>query len=193
MKIFLTSSANLVLDKIAESLSKNPNEYKVAFVPTAGDPYEERKWQEEDRAKLIEIGFKVEDFDLKEKTESEVREYLKNIDIIFVAGGNTFYLLEQANKSGFSKVIQELKNTDKIYIGSSAGSCIAGPDLEPIESIDDPQEANLDSTKAFGLVDFVVIPHFGRDKYLPIQEEIIKVFGKKYKIIPLTDSEMKIV
>jgi dipeptidase E len=191
MKLFFTSSANLVLDKIVLDLPKNPSAYKVAFVPTAGDPYEDKYWQVEDHNKLIELGFQVEDFDLKNKNETEVREYLNNIDIIFVAGGNTFYLLDQANKSGFTKVIKELKDSDKIYIGSSAGSCIAGPDLEPIAPIDDPEFANLDSTKAFGLVDFVVIPHYGRDKYLPIQEKVIEEFGEKYKLVPLMDGDMK--
>lgn len=193
MKIYLTSQANLVLDKITADLPKKPNEYKLAFIPTAGDLYEEKPWQEADRAKLIELGFGVEDFDLKNKTESEVRSCLKNIDIIFVAGGNTFYLLQKANESGFAKVIKELKNSDKIYIGSSAGSCIAGPDIEAIAQIDDPQDApGLESTKAFGLVDFVVIPHYGKDKYLPIQEKIIKEFGEKYKLVPLRDEEMRI-
>lgn len=193
MKLFLTSNAVNVLEKIVPKLLKKPEELKVMFIPTAGDPYEEKPWLEADRGKLVELGFQVTDFDLKEKTEAEIREAVSKVDIIFVAGGNTFYLLEKARKSGFEKVIKELKNSDKIYIGSSAGSIIAGPNLEPVRDFDHPEKANLDSNEAFGLVDFVIMPHWGREKYAARQENAIKEFGKKYKLKPLKDDEMVVI
>ncbi|AKM82632.1 TPA: hypothetical protein DD449_01160 [Candidatus Berkelbacteria bacterium] len=190
MKIFLTSSAYQVMDKIVSELPMKPSELKVVFIPTAGDPYDDdRPWQKADHDKLSELGFVVTDFDLKEKTESDVRDILGKVDVIFVAGGNTFYLLEKARESGFEKVIKELNDSDKIYIGSSAGSCIAGPDLEPIAPIDDPEKANLDNTKAFGLVDFVVLPHHGNPKYDILHEKVIKEFGNKYEIKTITNEQ----
>lgn len=191
MKIFLTSSAAKVLDKITPRLPKKPRELKVAFIPTAGDPYgDDKPWMEADRNKLVELGFQVANFDLKEKTKDEVRAALETADVIFVAGGSCFYLLQKARESGFDKVIKEIEHSDKTYIGSSAGSCIAGPDLEPIALIDDPEKAKLDSTKAFGLVDLVVLPHHGNPKYDEIHEKVMKDFGKKYKIKILTDDQM---
>ena len=53
---------------------------------------------DDDRNKLIKIGFNVIDFDLNSKTEEKVRETLSKVDIVFVAGGNTFYLLEKLDR-----------------------------------------------------------------------------------------------
>lgn len=121
--------------------------------------------------------------------ENDVRNTLSKVDVIFVAGGNCFYLLQKANESGLTSIIKELKGSDKIYIGSSAGSCVAGPDLEPIAPIDEPEKAKLDSTKAFGLVPLVVLPHHGNPKYDIVHEKVIEEFGDKYKIITLTDEQ----
>ena len=188
MKLFLTSIAAQSLVKIASELPRKPSEYKVAFIPTAAIKYE--RWLDDDRNKFEELGFKIQIFDIKDKTEDEIRNKLSKVDIIFVSGGNTFYLLEKVKQSGFDKVLRELKNTDKIYIGSSAGSIIAGPNIEPIKSFDDPSAANLDSYDAIGLVDFVVLPHWGKEKYAAKQEAVLKEFGKKYKLKPIKDGEM---
>jgi len=192
MKIYLTSIASSVLEKIVPELPKKPSEMKVAFIPTAADTYgaDNRPWLDADRAKFVELGFQLEDFDLKNKTEDEVRAALSKSDIIFVAGGNTFYLLEKIKQSGFDKVLRELKASEKIYIGSSAGSIIVGPNIEPLKSLNHSEEANLDNYDAIGLVDFVVLPHWGKEKYAAKQEAVIKEFGKKYKLKPIKDGEM---
>jgi len=106
---------------------------------------------------------------------------------------------EKARKSGFDKVLRELAQiervdlrglSEKVYIGSSAGSIIAGPNIEPIKSFDDPSAAKLDSYDAIGLVDFVVLPHWGKEKYAAKQETVLKEFGNKYKLKPIKDGEM---
>jgi len=190
MKIFLTSSANMVLDKMLPELPLPARNFKVLFIPTASDPYgENTPWMDADRNKLIDIGFNVTDFDLKNKTDNETREAINKSDIIFVGGGNTFYLLEKMKASGFDIIINEFKDSDKIYIGSSAGSCVAGPDIEPIAVLDDPNEAQLGTTKSLSLVDFIVLPHANNPKYFGLQEKVKKEFGDKYKIIQIRDEE----
>lgn len=189
MKLFLTSNASKVLDKIVTRLPKTPQDLKVVFIPTAGDPYAETPWITDDRNKLIELGFRVTELDIKSRTRSELEVALDGADIIFVAGGNTFYLLEQAIASGFDKIVQEQVRAGKTYIGSSAGSVIAGPDIEAMAIFDDPSVAQLKNTQGFGLVNFVVLPHFGKPKYGSYHDKVIKEFGEKYKIIPLEDKQ----
>ena len=195
MKLYLTSVASQSLDNIVSELPKSPEELKVVFIPTAADTYakDNRPWFDADRGKFIELGFQLEDFDLKGKSEEEVRATLSKADIIFVSGGNTFYLLEKVKQSGFDKVLRKLKASDKIYIGSSAGSVIVGPNTEPIKDFDDPSAADLDSYEGIGLVDFVVLPHWGKEKYAVKQEAVIKEFGNKYKLKPIKDGEMVVV
>lgn len=189
MNIFLTSQASNVLEKIAEKLPKSAAEYKVAFVRTAANPYPSKPWCDNDRAKLAEIGFVILDLDIAGKSKDRVKEILDQVDIIFVAGGNTFYLLDQARKSGFDDIVKQQVSAGKIYIGSSAGSILVGPDIAPVAIIDDPNIARLKSTEGLGLVDFIILPHAGREKYRKLQDQVLKQFGNKFRFIQLDDFE----
>lgn len=194
LKLFLASKANEVLDKFAKLLPKSASEYKVAFIPTAANTYESRPFQELDRAKLLEFGFKVFDFDIEGKNESEVYDGLRNADIIFVAGGNSFYLLEKSRESGFDKFVKEAVGKGIIYVGSSAGSVIASPDITPTMPMDSHDIAkNLSDYKGLGFVNFTIVPHFGRDKY---REKIAKIkseYDDKFDLLFLTDQQAVVV
>lgn len=188
MKLFLTSAANQVIGKIVTRLSKKPGEYRLAFVPTAGDPYGPVKpWMDADRAMLVELGFDVEDFDLKDKTEEETRRALAKFDIIFVAGGNTFYLLDHAWKSGFLKVAREMVEKGTIYIGSSAGSYLACPTIEAAGWEDaDKNIVGLKDLTALGLVNFLIHAHH-EPKYEKVVADAKKTTN--YPVITLTDRQ----
>jgi dipeptidase E len=57
--------------------------------------------------------------------------------------------------------------------------------------LDDPKKApNLESYEGLGLVDFVVLPHYGDKKYEKKYQRIMGKFGKKrLKLIPLTNEQ----
>ncbi|MBP6913468.1 MAG: Type 1 glutamine amidotransferase-like domain-containing protein [Candidatus Levybacteria bacterium] len=208
MKLFLTSYAAYSLDKVIHLLPNMPSTYTVAFIPTASDMYiGERPWIDKDRQALVDFGFKVFNVGLQtdldeygypiihgeQKTESQLRDELKDVDILFVAGGNTFYLLEQAQKSGFMTIAKEMVKEGKIYIGSSAGSVLAGPDIEAVEFFDDPKEASLSSTKGLGIVDFVVLPHYVEGSYDPDFKKTEEIYGDKYNLLKVENSQVVVV
>lgn len=192
MKLFLTSAAHKVLPTIATMLGRPAKGMKLAFIPTASDPYGDNKpWMDADRAKLIELGFLVTDFDLKDKNEADTRAELSKYDVIFVAGGNTYYLLDYARKSGFLVVAKELAKKGTIYIGSSAGSYLACPTIEASGwKHADRNIVGLKDLRALGLVDFIVVAH-----YEPDLSEAIEAGKKstKYPVIVLTDQQMVVV
>lgn len=195
-RLFLASVASKSLDKIANLLPNKPkNEIRVAFIPTAADPYKDKQFVKEDRDKLEEMGFEIFDLDIKDKTERQLEEELRNINIIFISGGNTFYLLDKARQSGFDQLVKDLVlGKGVLYIGSSAGAALAGPDIKPIELLDDPSSApDLKSTKGLDLVNFVVLPHYGDKKYEEKFQKIIKEYENKYELIPLTNEQAVIV
>lgn len=163
----------------------------MVFIPTAANPYKKRPWIAADRDALTAAGFQVFNLDIENKTKKELREILKNANIIFVAGGNTFYLLEKAKKSGFDKIVKDLVSTNIIYIGSSAGSIILGPGIEFAEAFDDPNIAQLDSTKGFMLIDFIPLPHYEKEN--PDYKDIIKEYGLKYTLVPITNDQIILV
>lgn len=192
-QFFLASAFNRVADKLS-ALIPNPKGLQVAFIPTAAEIYDFHPWLDADRQKLVEMGFEVIDYDLKGKNEEQLYSDLKSMDAVFVAGGNTFYLLYHVQKSGFDTVIHRLLDEGKIYIGSSAGSVLAGPTIEPVKLFDDTNEApKLSSFEGLGLVDFVILPHFDAEKKDPIYEETIREWGGKVELRALTDEEVIIL
>lgn len=189
MSIYLTSTAANVIADIATRLDRKPDRYRVAFVPTASDPYEKAPWVEDDKSALLKLGFKLIEMDLKGKNRAEIERTLDHADIIFVAGGNTFYLLEQARSSGFLELTKSKIAGGAIYIGSSAGSVIAGPDIEAVKIFDDPDAADLKDTQALGLVDFVTLPHYGKEKYGSYHDQVLSEYGNRYLIVPIADNQ----
>src|SRR3989344_5836196 len=135
-KLFLTSYSSLVLDKIVDILPAKPELLKLAFIPTARDPYHITAKVDPEKEKLKSMGFSIKTVDLKNKSKEQLRKELENIDVIFVAGGNTFYLLEKTIESGFDSLLKELINNGVIYIGSSAGSVLVGPDIDITRELD---------------------------------------------------------
>ncbi|MCM1146121.1 MAG: Type 1 glutamine amidotransferase-like domain-containing protein, partial [Lachnoclostridium sp.] len=57
-------------------------------------------------------------------------EKLKEYDVVYLCGGNTDYLLERINATGFHKSLMEYINGNGLVIGVSAGSLIFSNNLE---------------------------------------------------------------
>jgi peptidase E len=105
-QLFLTSIAGDVLDDIVQYLPKKPTESNLAFIITASEVYTgDLWWLKKDKSKLLELGFNITEFSITGLTKFEIEEKLANIDIIFVAGGNQLYLLDQAIKTGFDQIL----------------------------------------------------------------------------------------
>jgi len=191
MKLLLTSVFTKTADQLSEILSAPPKELTVAFVPTAADIYDDKWFVGADRAKLVEMGFNVFDLSLKGKTMEAVEEALDKTDIIFVAGGNTFYLLEQARASGFIDLVPKLVERGVIYIGSSAGSYLACPTIEVATwKHQDRNAVGLTDFTALGLVPFLMSVH-----YKPEYKNILKqhMVQAKYQVKILTDDQAVLV
>ena len=131
--------------------------------------------------------------DISKESKEEILEKFNNIDAIFIAGGNSFYLLQQLK---IKNVLQELINfaTNKIYVGSSAGSCIACPSIDYVEKLDDKLQAPLlDNFNAMNLVDFYILPHYkSKEKYTNLADEIEKDYSN-YNFIKLSNKQAIIV
>ena len=98
-------------------------------------------------------------------------------------------------ESGFDKIIEDLIENGTLYSGSSAGAVVAGPTIEPIKILDDPLKApELKSFKGLNLVDFVVLPHYGKEKYKNKHKKIRQEFTEEgLELITITDEQSIIV
>lgn len=188
MKLLLLS---LGLGALVNHLPKGA---RVGFVPTAGEPYDDPYFVRDDRRRLVELGYIVSDLDLTGETKDVLIARFKQIDAIFVAGGNTFYLMQQICAKGLAEELTRAVKEGLLYVGASAGAAITGPSIEPIDTLDDASAApSLKSFAGLGLVDFVVLPHYGKEKYLARYQAIIDKYSALVTLWPLRDDRAILV
>lgn len=196
MQLVLTSSSSLVTNKWIAVLGLDPRRLSVAFIDTAAEVYGdvEQPWLQSDRQALVEAGFQVSNYTLTGRKIAELKKDLVDFDVLFMAGGNTFYLLEQANRSGFTELMQGDFFAKKIYVGSSAGSVICCSDIGAIKFIDDSSVAKLSSTKGFGLVEPLLLPHFDNPYFKEQYAQLMAYVGdRKIAVLPMRDDEFGVV
>ena len=85
------------------------------------------------------------------------RNAVANTDAIFVGGGNTFRLLKTLQDLELLEPIRQRIRSGAPYIGSSAGSNVAGPTIKTTKDMPIVQPRSFD---ALGLVPFQISPHF---------------------------------
>jgi dipeptidase E len=166
-----------------------------AFIPTAaGTEAEAKAWVQADRRQLAALGCEVSTLDLADVGADEVDRALRDVDGVFVSGGNSFLLLWQAVRSGFAAVVQELVETGSLlYVGTSAGALVAGPDLAPAANLDNRREVpELESSRALGLVSFTVLPHDDDPETHARHDEIV-VAHPGVEFVRLTDERAVLV
>ena len=189
MKLFLTSTGlpKETRQFFLELLDKNPEECKVAFIPTAGDTEKDKWFIGVARSELEEMRFTVKDIDLKKETLISLKKKLADCDVIYVNGGNTFYLLDWIRKSGFNEIIKKILNKDRVYVGVSAGSIIACPNIEPAGwKHADRNIVKLKDLSGMNLVPFLITPHY-KETYREVVEKAAK--NMKYPIVALNDKQ----
>jgi dipeptidase E len=187
--LFLASAVSEVTDSITEKIDCKG--LRLAFILTASEVEKgDLWWLRADREALVKIGFKVSDYTLTNKAKLEVEKDLKSFDVLFFSGGNTFYLLQQLQQSNSIEVIRKFIEDGKIYIGSSAGSLIAGPDIYSARFADNPKLApRIKGYRGLELVDFVVFPHWGLSDFKKsyLNGTMEAVYNNDSKIILLTN------
>lgn len=183
-KVVLTS-CGIIDSKLKEQfynlLNKDINTIKLLFITIAvdGEKDTDRTWLEEEYASILDLGIKEENI-----TEFHYEENINfsAYDIIYMIGGNTFYLLKELREKNLDEKIIQAINNGVIYIGSSAGSIILGKTIETALPYDE-NWVNLVNFEGLKIVDGIIIPHANR------KQDFIKEAKKKYsdEIIELYD------
>lgn len=191
MNLILTSAGlkvDTIKDAVLKLLPKPANELKLAHIITAANVAPDTDFVRRDKAVLVETGFRVTDIDIVGKTEKDLFDLLKDFDIIYVQGGNGFYLLKQVRDSGFDKVVKKLLEKGKWYIGVSAGTYICCPTIEMHTWKREPDNTyGLTDLKAMNLVPFLISVHYNRDKYKELLS--VKIPTATHPVKILTDEQ----
>src|SRR5258705_759987 len=123
----------------------------VPFVPFA--LFDRAAYAARARARLSALGLACDSLgDARDPAAA-----LARAESLFVGGGNTFRLLKTLQDLGLSDAIRRRVQRGMPYVGSSAGSIVAGPTLKTTKDMPIVQPASFD---ALGLVEFQISPHY---------------------------------
>ncbi len=173
-----------------EKLIGNINEKNVVCITTAAVGEGCPEWMPQEMDPLKKQVKSFVEFDLTNKTKEEVSKVLDNADIIYVMGGNTYYLLEHVKKSGFKELLEEKLEGGAFYIGVSAGAAVACPRIDYIENLDDPTKANLTDFEALSLVNFLIMPHINDPVYGPKMVKVLeKLKSGRETVLAITEEQ----
>src|SRR5713101_776233 len=124
---------------------------KILFFPFA--LHDRDTYAAKAKARFAAMGYSFE----AAHAVSDAREAIEQTDAIFIGGGNTFRLLKALQDLDLLDPIRRKVKSGAPYIGSSAGSNVAGPTIKTTKDMPIVQPRSFDS---LGLVPFQISPHY---------------------------------
>lgn len=186
MKILLSGNKKILNKYLKEHA-------KIGLIPTASEIDDDRWYMERDKNALIDMNYDLITIDVTNETKEEILNKFNLVDAICITGGNCFYLLQQLRLKDVVSDLIDFANK-KIYIGISAGSCIASPNIDYLGNLDDKSEAPLlNDYNALNFINGYILPHYkSSEKYSKLIDDTIKEY-KDLNFIILTNEDAVIV
>ena len=192
--MILTSSLYESIELVKKFLDKNTESKKILFIPTATNVDEYKKYIHLTQKAFEDFGYEVENFDVSVFSEEIAKEKLSEAKIVFISGGNTFYLLQELKRKNLITYLKERIENGLLYIGESAGSVIAAPDIEYASVIDDKTVATeLDDYTGLNLVDFYIVPHFEEEPFVKSSRNTVELYKDKLDLKLINNKEAILV
>lgn len=193
-KLFLASLFKEVSQIFADFAGKNLAGKTVTFIPTAALPEKLDFHIKYSKELLSKMGLIVDELEISTATPLDIVKKLENNDYIYVAGGNTFFLLQEMNRTGAGDLIKTQINAGKLFIGESAGAILLAPDIEYAKDTDNPLAAPLLKTfEALNIIDFYPVPHYKDDSLKEAVEIVISKYGTVLPIVPFSNTQAILV
>lgn len=193
-KLFLCSSFKNVENLFEEFINESLKGKKVTFIPTASIHEEINFYVEEGIQSLEKLGMIVEVLEISKSSQSEIINKLENNEIIYISGGNTFFLLQELEKTGADKIIKKQIENGKTFIGESAGAIVLSPNIKYIEDMDDSTVApRLKNYNSLNSVNFYPVPHYTEFPFKEVVEEVISKYESVLPLILINNSQVILV
>ena len=197
MKLYLSSYRIPVPEALSALLPAAPARTRMALIPNSKDYYAQRARSFKIKQHVEELqtmGFRPDVLDLLDfDTPGPLAAKLKEYDFIWVAGGNTFNLRFEMERSGFDRIIRELVEGGLVYGGDSAGAIIAGPTLQGVELADEPEFAEKHIETGLGIVPDIVIPHADSAMYGDPIARMIEMYEGRPGVTVLNDNQALVI
>lgn len=196
MKLYLASKHVQFPSELVSLVGKNPKNTKVTLVVNAFDNYpaDRRQMHVTNLSESLKsAGYNPMLMDLRKYDGDALllKSELSKSDLLWVSGGNVFYLRYLLRKSGLELVLGELINNGMVYGGDSAGAAVIGHDLHGLDLLDNTSEAPEVIFDGLGITEFIILPHWGNERY---QAEIAntKAIMDKYnaEVVTISDDQV---
>ena len=192
--MILTSSLYESMGIVKKFLNEKTESKKILFIPTPTNVDEYKKYIHLTQKVFEDFGYEVENFDISVFSEETVKEKISETKIIFVSGGNTFYLLQELKKKNLISYLREKIENGLLYIGESAGSVITAPNIGYADIVDDKALATeLNDYTGLNLVDFYVVPHFEEEPFVESSRKVVELYKDKLDLKVINNKEVVLV
>jgi dipeptidase E len=162
MNLLLSSDGKTAIQNISKVCSKE--DPKIAWIITASKTKENSNFLNLDLQEFIKQGITPHIYDINNKTVDDFLKDFVDFDLIYMEGGNTFYLLNSIRESSFDKFLEEWV-VSRPYIGVSAGSYVICPTIEMATwKHADRDRHGLTYLAGLNFIDFLVTAHYD-EKY----------------------------
>lgn len=193
-RLFLASLFKDVSQIFVDFANENLVGKAVTFIPTAALPDKLDFHIKYSMELLSKMGLIVDELEISTATHLDIGNKLENNDYIYVTGGNTFFLLQEMNRSGAGNLIKAQINAGKLFIGESAGAILLAPDIEYSKDTDNPLVApQLKTFEALNIIDFYPVPHYKNDPLKEAVEIVISKYGTELPLVPFSNSQAILV
>lgn len=192
-KLILVSMLYQVTD-LVQTITPELEGKTVTYIPTAGIAEDVEGMVEEETSTLESLGMTVDVLEVSSASYDSIVNSLTKNDIIFVGGGNTFFLLQELRRSGADQILIREVEKGKLYIGESAGSIISCPDIGYCAEMDSPEKApDLIDYAGLNLVDFYIVPHIGNAEMGEAAEKAVEKYSSELELKAITDEQVILV
>ena len=192
-KLILVSMLYQVTD-LVRTITPELEGKTVTYIPTAGIAEDVEGMVEEETSTLESLGMMVDVLEVSSASYDSIVNSLTKNDIIFVGGGNTFFLLQELRRSGADQILIREVEKGKLYIGESAGSIISCPDIGYCAEMDSPEKApDLIDYAGLNLVDFYIVPHIGNAEMGEAAEKAVEKYSSELELKAITDEQVILV
>ena len=118
-----------IMRQFQQMLHKPASEAAVLFITTAADSDESRPAAGKCFAELLSAGISPNNIHIYDIDGRMTIEQALAYDVIYFTGGDTGYLLRRMKETGFDEIVKKMVYQNKVYVGASAGSLIATPNI----------------------------------------------------------------
>lgn len=196
--LLLSLGAGALPEFLAKNVGIPAERMRLGYLNDAVLPFLDAEWAKWEDFRLTQLGYQPITITARDiGSADEFAAILDGLDAIYVAGGETFVLLDNLRRNGLAEVLIEKVRAGLPYIGLSAGAVIAGGSAEPVSTLDNPALApDLADWSGLGLIAPSVLPH--ADGKVPVFgpeliAEVIATYGKTHDLLLLNDDQALLV